>query len=298
MAMKFASLILFGLAIAPNSAAVPQTAPSLPRGFTASPLQGAQGVQSPEESGGGLLHLPPTSDPGVRKAEDSLEQMVAALGGESYLTLQNVEQTGRTYGFYHGEPSGTGALFWRFWQWPDKERTELTKQRDWVILFLGDQGFESTFKGTSTVENELLQDYLRRRNHSLPWVLRRSLKQPGVALLYEGSGVAERKQGDKVSIIDAQNDTVTIIIDSNTHLPLRVSFVWRDPKSRDRIEEAEGYDNYRSIQGIMTPFSVTRYRNGEFINQRFITETKYNQSLPDSLFQATLTPTQNKGKKK
>jgi hypothetical protein len=295
--MKYASIIILGLALGVNSFAAAQSSSSL-AAPTPSVMPAPRANPAATESGSGLLHLPASTDPGIRKAGEILEQMVAALGGESYLTLHDIQQSGRTYGFYHGEPSGTGALFWRFWQWPDKERTELTKQRDWVILYLGDQGYEMTFKGTSAIENEPLQDYLRRRNHSLLWVLRRWLKEPGVALLYEGYGVAERKQGDKVSVINAQNDQVTIIIDTNTHLPLRVSFVWRDPKSRDRIEEAEGYDNYRSIQGIMTPFSVTRYRNGEFSNQRFITETKYNQNLPDTLFQAKLNITSEKGKKR
>jgi hypothetical protein len=243
------------------------------------------------------LHLPPTTDPGTQKAGQLLEQMVGALGGEPYLTLQNMEQSGRTYAFYHGEPTGAGALFWRFWKWPDKDRIELTKQRDVVTLFVGSQGYDITYRGTAALEDDQLQDYLRRRSHSLPWVLRQWLG-PGTIVLYEGQGVAERKQAEKVSVLNAQDDSVTIAIDSQTHLPLRVSFVWRDPKTRDRTEEAEGYANYRPVQGIMTPFSITRYRNGEPSNQRFITETKYNLSLADSLFQATVTPETGKTRKK
>jgi hypothetical protein len=272
------AILLTGLAFSVTSAAQAQA--------SSPPVQPASSPQASASAaaGAGLLHLPPTSDPGTQKAGQLLEQMVAALGGEAYLTLQNLEQNGRTYAFYHGEPSGAGALFRRFWKWPDKDRVELTKQHDVVTLFVGDQGYDITYRGTSALEETQLQDYLRRRNHSLPWVLRQWLR-PGTILLYEGQTVAERKQAEKVTVLNAQDDSATIAIDSHTHLPLRVSFVWRDPKTRDRTEEAEGYDNYRPIQGIMTPFAVIRYRNGEPSNQRFITETKYNLDLPESLFQ-------------
>lgn len=288
------ALLLFSTALAavrPSLAAATQ-APQRP-----TPLASGAQTSAGPTAGAGLLHLPPTTDPGSQKAKQLLEQMVEALGGQAYLEVQNMQQSGRTYGFYKGEPSGAGALFWRFWKWPDKDRIELTKQRDVVTLFAGDQGYDITYRGTAAVEAAQLEDYLRRRNHSLPWVLRRWLG-PGTIVLYEGQGVAERRQAEKVSIFNAQDDSVTLAIDSNNHLPLRVSFVWRDPKTRDRTEEAEGYDNYRPVQGIMTPFSITRYRNGEPTNQRFLTETRYNQNLADSLFQATVTLDAGKSRRK
>jgi hypothetical protein len=280
-----------GFALMLGTAAVAQTA-SAPVPLASSPQPSPKPAAEP-----GLLHLPPATDPGSQKAGQLLEQMVGALGGEAYLNLQNMEQNGRGYAFYHGEPTGAGTLFWRFWQSPDKERTELTKQRDVVTLITGAQGYEITYRGTTALEKDKLEDYLRRRSHSLRWVLRQWLG-PGTIVLYEGQGVAERKQAEKVSLLNAQDDGVTIAIDSHTHLPLRVSFVWQDPKTRDRTEEAVGYDNYRPIHGIMTPFSVTGYRNGEPSSQQFITETKYNLNLPDSLFQATVTLPTGKSRKR
>jgi len=242
-----------------------------------------------EQGGSGLLNLPPSNDPGVRKAQQLLEQMAQALGGRAYLDIEDMQQEGRTYSFYHGEANGAGALYWRFWKWPDKERVELTKQRDWYMIYAGDKGYDITFRGTAAIEPEILSDYLRRREHSLQVILRKWLREPGVALFYDGQALAERRQTDRITVLTPQNDSATIFIDSESHLPRRVSFVWRDPTDRERTEEAEGYDNYRPVQGIMTPFSVTRYKDGEAANQRFITETKYNQNLADSMFNATVT---------
>jgi hypothetical protein len=271
--------IIFTLAWAARSDAQTPAPPS--SGTAGSPVAGTT-AQS-----GALLHLAPGNEASVQKAGQLLEQMVVALGGEAYLNIRDMEQEGRTYSFFHGQAKGAGALFWRFWQWPDKERIELTKQRDWIIIYRGDEGFETTYKGTSAVEPEPLEDYLRRRNHSLIWILRKWLQEPGFAIFYEGSSIAERKQADEVSVITAHNDSASIWIDSTTHLPLKVGFTWRD-KDRYKVDESEGYDSYREIQGIMTPFSVTRYKDGDAITQRFINGVKYNQNVPASMFEAKI----------
>src|SRR5581483_1091516 len=75
----------------------------------------------------------PQQDANAQKAAELLKQCIAALGGQAYLTLQDMEQQGRTYSFYHGEPNSVGAPFWRFWKWPDKERVEFTKRRDVAV---------------------------------------------------------------------------------------------------------------------------------------------------------------------
>src|SRR5579871_5421824 len=92
---------------------------------------------------------PAADDAGARKAKALLDQTIQALGGPAYLNVQTMEQQGRTYGFNRGEPAGAGAPFWRYWKWPDKDRLELTKQRDWIIIHNGNQGYEITFKGTA-----------------------------------------------------------------------------------------------------------------------------------------------------
>ena len=205
------------------------------------------------------------------------------------MDIQDMSQEGRTYSFFHGDPTGAGAPYWRFWKWPDKDRLELTKQRDWVIVNNGDQGYEITYRGTAPQEKEALTDYVRRRNYSLEWVLRRWLKEPGIIIFYDGPALAERKQADQVTILNSKNQSVSIDIDINTHLPLKKTFTWRDPTDRLKNEEFELYDNYKLIQGVMTPMSVTRGRNGDPVSQRFINTVKYNQNLPDSMFAASVT---------
>ncbi len=240
-----------------------------------------------------------SQDANAQKAHLIIQQAIQALGGQAYLTYTDMEQQGRTYGFYHGESQGGGTVFWRFWKWPDKDRFELTKERDVIDIYNGDKAYELTYKGVGQVDPEAVADYMRRRQYSIEWVMRRWIPDSTVAFFYEGEAVADAKPADKVTLINTRNQSVTLYLSTDTPLPIRKTFQWRDT-DRTLVEEAESWDNYRPVQGIMTPHSITRYKSGEIVNQRFLTTITYNQNLSDSLFTATSLspPKESKGKKK
>jgi hypothetical protein len=255
-------------------------------------------AQAPQSSASSVSSAtsPPHSpqDANARKARSLLDECIQAMGGQAWLNLQDMEQQGRSYAYSHGQPNSLGTLFWRSWKYPDKERVELTKQRDVVFINVGESGYEVTYKGTAAQEPDQLADYNRRHRHSLEVVLRQWLNQPGTALFYDGPAVAEQKPADSVTILAADNDSVTLFLDNHTHLPIKKTFEWRDPADRLKNVEGEIFDNWRLEQGIMTPHSLLRSHNGDVTNQRFITNVRYNAGLPDSLFQATITYDPNK----
>jgi hypothetical protein len=228
----------------------------------------------------------PIDDENARRAKALLDQMLKALGGNAYLGYRSRTEVGRTYRFYHGEPQGVGVQFWRFWRYPDRDRMELTKQRDWVVIYKGDEAWETTFRGTALLDREDLREYLRRREYSNERVLREWLKTPGTVLFYDGMTVAERRPAEKITIMDAQNRSVTFFISTDTHLPIKKTFTLRDPETRERSEEEEIYDNYRNIQGIQTPLSWTWKRDQEMTRQRFLNTVAYDPPMADALFQA------------
>ena len=63
-------------------------------------------------------------------------------------------------------------------------------------------------------------------------------------------------------------------------MPLRRSFEWRDPVYKDMNLDAEEYDNYHTIDGFPTPFTITRYKNGDITRQYFLVHVTYNEDLP------------------
>jgi hypothetical protein len=218
------------------------------------------------------------------KAKAIIEQGIQALGGQIYLTIRDREQQGRGYGFHHGNPTGGGGPFWSFSQFPDKERVEFTKERDIAQVFVGDKGYEITFKGPHPVEQKDLDDYLRRRRFSLERVLRLWVNDPGVVMLFEGNAIAAQHPAYQVTLVNAQNESVTLYFDTDSHLPIKKSFEWRDPVDKQKNLEEEVYDNYRPVSGIMAPYNVTRYFNGDMSNQRYLNSVTINQGLDPAMF--------------
>lgn len=271
--MKYAAtlFLLSALAVAQNPSAGPAQGPS---------------DEPPADSAAGQGSSIPVDQANVKKAQAVIDQGIQALGGNAYLNWKNMTQEGRAYSFHHGQANSVGTLFWRYREFPDKERVELTKKRDVIDIFNGDNGYEITYKGVRNLDDkDELTPYLRRRHYSLDWVLRRWLHEPGVALFYEGQTVEAQKETDQVTIMNAKNEAVTLYFDINTHLPVKKRFTWRDPTDKERNIEEEIYDNYRLIQGIMTPFDLTRIFNGDMAAQSFLTSASYDQPIEESLFE-------------
>jgi hypothetical protein len=218
------------------------------------------------------------------QARALLDSMVQALGGDAWLNMKNREFDGRSAAFYHGKPSGATVEYWDTFAYPDQERFDFTKHRDVVQIYSGREGWEIIYSGVKPLPKDQSDEFLRRRDHSIETVIKQWLKDPTTILIYEGQHLAESHLADQVTLISAQNDSVTILLDSQSHLPLRRSFKWRDPLYKDMNEDAEEYDNYRPVDGFQTPFTITRLKNGDMVNQRFLFKAIYNQTLPADLF--------------
>jgi hypothetical protein len=221
-----------------------------------------------------------------QKARALVDQMIAALGGAAYMNLQDSYTEGR-YGRFHNEVMVGGTVYFRYWQWPDKERVELTKQRDIVDLYIGDRATEVTFRGPHELDpkqDENVRLAIQRRHYTLETVLREWLKDPRTLLLYEGPTLAGNKMTERVTVINPKNESVSILIAPDTHLPAEKIFITRDPQTRDRDEEDELFDNWRVVQGIATPYSVVIIRNGQIVRQQYISSVSYNQRPPESYF--------------
>ena len=150
------------------------------------------------------------------------------------------------------------------------------KKIDVVQIWNDGHGYEVTYKGKTELPKEQVDDYYRRRAHSIEEVVRTWIHAPGVMILSEGTGMVERRLVDKVTVLTANNDAVTLELDATTHLPLRRTFQWRNPQFKDFDEEAETYDDYHTIQGLPTALTITRYHNGDMTNQRYLTKVVYN----------------------
>ena len=284
-------LLIFALAIfvlSPSVSVLCDPTASARAAEKASPAATANQAQS----------IPPADLENARKARALLDQAIQALGGQAFLNIHDMEEEGRTYSFYHGRPTSNGVLFWRFTQFPDKERIEVTKERDVAYLYVGDKGYELTYKGPRAVEKKDLNDYLRRRRLSLDTMLRVWANDPSVAFFYDGTALAGNLPAQQITLINSKDEAVDLFFDPDTHLPVKKSYKWRDPVDKERNVEEEIFDNYRLVQGVMTPWGFTRYFNGDMQTQRFINGVHYNQGLDQSMFDPDSNYNPNKPAKK
>lgn len=247
----------------------------------------------------------PSAAPGEHKGmtqeqygKKLLDEMFEALGGEAWLNRKDLQVSGRTAAFFQGAPNGTVIEYTGWRRFPDatQEGAERIgflsdksmilpgKKIDVVQVWTNNNGYEVTYKGRTELPKEQVADYYRRQNHSIESVILHWMKAPGVMMIYEGSTMVERRMADKVTVLSANNDAVTIELDATTHLPLRRTFKWRNETFKDFDEEAETYADYHDVQGIPTAYNIARYHNGEMVNQRFLTKVIYDQGLSAELF--------------
>jgi hypothetical protein len=233
-----------------------------------------------------------------QRGHQLLDQMVTALGGDAWLNRKDMSVIGRTAAFFRGAPNGSVVDYSYQHQFPTDGRPEAErigfitdksmilpgKKIDIVQVWTTDNGYEVTFKGRTTLPKDQVEDYLRRRAHSIESLIHDWLKQPGVMVIAEGTIMIERHLADQVTILSANNDAVTLALDSTTHLPLRRTFEWRNVQFKDHDEDSEDYDDYHTIQGLPTALRITRYHNGDMASQRYLSKIEYNTTLSPDLF--------------
>ena len=232
----------------------------------------------------------------AQQARAALNAMVQALGGDAWLNMQNQLLEGQVAAFFQGNPDPGTTLVYEYHAWPDKDRIEVTKHRDVDEMYIGRQGWEVTYRGKRPMPKDQLDDFLRRRDHSIETAVKLWMKEPNTILLYEGQQMAERHLAVQVTLISPRNDSITILLDSQTHLPLERTYQWRDPVYHDKNTEVEGYDNYHVVDGIATPYTISRAKNGEPERQFYVTKVVYNQKLPADFWNVDEIARHTKGK--
>ncbi|RRA47988.1 hypothetical protein D1Y84_06505 [Acidipila sp. EB88] len=219
------------------------------------------------------------SDP---KAIALMQQMVDALGGAKWLAIHNVVQEGRTSGFFQGKPTGSIGDFRSLRTVPVSrtdpglQRTEFTKKHDVVTILTPDIDWEITYRGKRQLPPEEYLSVFRRRDHSLDEAVRVWWHEPGTVFFSGGQKMSGRHLVDELTLLDSNNDNITLQLDTETHLPFRIAFTWRDPLYKDNNEDAVEFADYHPVDGLPTPLSETYSHNGDMTSQRYLTHVFYN----------------------
>ncbi len=227
------------------------------------------------------------------KGKQIIDQAVAALGGERFLHMQSRVASGRVYSFFHDELSGLDVAKIYTEYLPAKtakglalrEREVLGKKQDYSYLFLEDQAWDITFRGARPVDDETWDRYARTTENDIFYILKVRRNEPGMTFDYVGSEVFLSTHVEVVDITDAQDRTVRVYFDHNTLLPVRETYTWLDPDTKQRNDVETHFDKYRDAGGVMWPYTIERERNGYKAYQLFATSVQVDQPLPGKIFE-------------
>jgi len=232
------------------------------------------------------------------QAHALLDAMVKALGGDAWRNRSTWVEYGQTGHFYKGQPDPYVVGFEDYKRAsPYAERIVPVvhvstlailglpgrNHRDTATVWNEQGGWELTYKGKTEVPKDEEKEYERVRSHSLDVVVLQWLKRPDVTVSYGGTTMVERRLADKITVA-IDGDAVELALDEGNHLPLSLSFKARNETYKDFDTETVEFDNYHAIEGIETPMSVTRYKNGDAVSQRFLTKVEYKTALDGGLF--------------
>jgi hypothetical protein len=267
--------------------------------FAAALFTGIAPAQEPIE------HPPAARIPPDKKARQVIDDAVAALGGEKFLTMEDRVETGRAYSFYNDRLTGLSiaTIYTRYLTAnPTKsnhdlavrERQTFGKKEEIAVVLAEDSGANVTWRDAKPLPAADFERYRDSTLRNVLYLLRQRLHEPGLTFEFRGSDVVDHQPVDVVEIIDSENRSVTVYFHQSTKLPVKQFFSRLDPKTKDRIDEVTSYARYRTTGGIQWPQEITRERNGEKIYQIFAETVRFNQDLTDDLFSpTTLTGTTN-----
>lgn len=218
------------------------------------------------------------------KAKEVIEQSIAAMGGPAYLEVRDITYQGRLSQFGHsGELNG----FEKFLDYevpPDKDRQENLPKRNLIEIYNGKEGWLLDRGGVQEAGQDSIERFQEDQKKDLDNILRHRIHEKDMSFHYAGPDVVDLKEAEWVELVDGEDRTIRIAFSKGTHLPLRKIVTVRDPHSRLRTEEIEYYSNYHPIQGVTTPFQITRERNETKIYQVFFDKISFNTTPDPNLF--------------
>jgi hypothetical protein len=218
------------------------------------------------------------------KAKELIQQMIDAMGGTSYLNASDRDAMGRLSAFgNNGEVVGYTVVR-DVWKYPDKHRSDYSGKGNIVDLFAGDKGWTLDHSGVHDQPDDAIKAFRESLQKNLDYILRVRLQENTLVFRYAGTGLVDMKQSEWVELDDRDQKTFRIAIDHFTHLPLRMVYEFRDPETRDRMEEATLYSNWHMVGDVNVPYQVMRERNGRHIYQLFLSECKINAGIGDDFF--------------
>jgi hypothetical protein len=228
--------------------------------------------------------------PAQIKGRQIVDQALAALGGPKFMAMLDRTETGRMYTFYREQLNGLAhARLYTLYTAPkqpgalgQRERQSIGKDKeDYAYLFMEEEGMQLTYRGARPFPAGQYERYRQTTLRNIFYILRMRMKEPGLIIEFKENGTFDNYPVETVEIVDTENRSVLVSFHRTTHLPVRQVFQRRDPESKRLIEEAAVYNKYRETNGVMWPWSIVRYRDGDRIFELYSSSVVINNPKLD-----------------
>jgi hypothetical protein len=216
-------------------------------------------------------------------AKELLDKTVQALGGSAFLQATNLTTRGRVFIISEGATSGF-AKFENTDQYPDKRRFGYGKDNNVVLVNNGERGWQIDRFGIIRQKRDQVHAWMVANRYSLENMLREVVREPGLLIQDGGTDFVDNLPARVVEIVDSRQVRIKIYIHKMSFLPIRITYRVQDPETHEWQEFADVYGDYRPIQGIQTPFHVTRLKDGRRYIETFRNFAVYNRQLPENYF--------------
>jgi len=219
------------------------------------------------------------------RTNQTIDQMIQALGGQAFLDVKDIHTTGRFFSFTRGELSG-GDLFSDYIKFPDMERTEFGLKNKSITINRGKEG--KKVEGKKDPEDQTpgeVEDFLKEFKTSFDYVLRFVVGDRQTTVQNLPTEIIDFKKTDVVELRDSAKNRIRFYIDRETHLPQKMQV----RRSDDAKLREEQYANWHKFQGVMAPLYVGRSTDGVKTMEIRAETAVFNSGLPETLFMQ-LTP--------
>jgi len=229
----------------------------------------------------------PNDPKNVERGAELIKQAVQARGGERFLSFTSIMSTG-VYTRFDKGLSQNPIQFIDWIVYPDKERTEFGKGKKKIRLIQinvrktcwVDNGDAETLKDQT---DKQIEEHLEDLDFDIDRLLRAAAKGDGVEVGFAGrEETRPGERADAVAIRFKSDQTAYLLLDSQTHLPLSLSY----EKTEDGglVKHETRYNQYVDYDGVKFPNIVDFFRDNVQTGRVNLESIKLNTQVSDELF--------------
>jgi hypothetical protein len=228
----------------------------------------------------------PNDPKNVQRGAELVKQAVQARGGERFLNFTSIMSTGMYTPFQKGM-SQNPIQFVDWIIYPDKERTEFgkgKKKNRRIQVNVGKTGwvYDGDAETLKDQTDKQIEEHLEGLDFDIDRLLRAAAKGDGVEVGFAGrEETRPGERADSIAIRFKSDRTAYLLLDSQTHLPMSLSY----EKTEDGglVKQETRYNQYVDYDGVKFPNIVDFFRDNVQTGRVNLESIKLNMQVSDEL---------------